>query len=72
MVTASFAERKVAALETVGARRVKNPELPTIRKKPVAAVGAISAGVRSTLRTSTVVCARALITGRETVRSTEL
>ena len=38
----------------------------------MAAVGATSAGVRSTLRAGTVVCARALSTGRETVRSAEL
>ena len=38
----------------------------------VAAVGATSAEVRSTLRTATVVCARALSTGRETVRSAEI
>ena len=73
MVTASIAERKVTALETAGARkRVKNPELPTTRRRAVAAVGATSVGVRSTLRTGTVVCARALSTGRETVRSAEL
>ena len=73
MVTASVAEREVIALETAGARkRVKNPELPTTRRRAVAAVGATSAGVRSTLRTGTVVCARALSTGRETVRSAEL
>ena len=68
MVTALIAERKVTALETAGAqKRVKNPELPTTRRA-VAAVGATSAGVRSTLRTGTVVCARALSTRRETVR----
>ena len=74
MVTASIAERKVTALETAGARRkrVKNPELPTTRRRAVAAVGATSTGVRRTLRTGTVVCARALSTGRETVRSAEL
>ena len=55
------------------AKRVKNPELPTTRRRAVAAVGATSAGgVRSTLRTGTVVCARALSTERETVRSAEL
>ena len=74
MVTASIAERKVTALETAGARRkrVKNPELPTTRRRAVAAVDATSAVVRSTLRTGTVVCARALSTGRETVRRPEL
>ena len=73
MVTAPIAERKVTALETAGAQKiVKNPELPTTRRRAVAAVGATSAGVRSTLRTDTVVCARALSTGRETVRSEEL
>ena len=73
MLTASTVERKVSALETAGARkRVKNPELPTTRRRAVAAVGATSAGVRSTLRTGNVVCARALSTGRETVRSAEL
>ena len=74
MVTASIAERKVTALETAGARRkrVKNPELPTTRRRAVEAVGANSAVVRITLRTGTVVCARALSTGRETVRSAEL
>ena len=53
MVTASIAERKVTALETAGARRkrVRNPELPTTGRRAVAAVGAASAGVRSTLRT---------------------
>ena len=62
MVTASIEERKVTGLETAGARkRVKNTELPTTRKRAVAAVGATSAGVRSTLGT-----------GRETVRSAEL
>ena len=52
MVTASIAEIKVTALETAGARRkrVKNPELPTTRRRAMAAVGATSAGVRSTLR----------------------
>ena len=71
MVTDSIAERKVTALETAGARkkRVKTPELPTTGRR---AVGATSAEVRSTLRTGTVVCARALSTGRETVRSAEL
>ena len=66
--------RKVTALETAGTRRkrVKNPELPTTGRRAVAAVGATSAGVRSTLRTGTVFCARALSTGRETVRSAEL
>ena len=53
------------------AKRVKNPELPTTRRRGVAAVGA-SAGVRSTLRAGTVVCARALSTERETMRSAEL
>ena len=43
MVTASIAERKVTALETAGAqKRVKNPELPTTRRRAVAAVGATS------------------------------
>ena len=73
MVTDSIAERKVTVLETAGAReRVKHPELSTTRRRAVAAVGATSAGVRNTLRTGTVVCARALSTGRETVRSAEL
>ena len=54
------------------AKKSKNPELPTTRRKALAAVGATSAGVRSTLRTGTVVCARALSTERETVRSAEL
>ena len=74
MVTASIAERKVTALETAGTRRkrVKNPDLPTTGRRAVAAVGAISAGVKSTLRTGTVVCAKALSTGRETVRSAQL
>ena len=73
METASSSEGKVTALETAGARkRVKNPELPTTRRRAVAAVGATSAGVRRTLRTGTVVCARALSTERETVRSAEL
>ena len=74
MVTASIAERQVTALETAGARRkrVKNPELPTTRRRAAAVVGATSAGVRSTLRTGTVGYARALSTGRETVRSAEL
>ena len=49
-----------------------NPELPTTVRRAVAAVGATSAGVRSTLRTGTVVSARALSIGRETVRSAEL
>ena len=51
MVTASTAERKVTALKTAGARRkrVKNPELPTTGRRAGAAVGATSAGVRSTL-----------------------
>ena len=67
------AERKVTALETAGARKgVKDPELSTTRRRAVAAVRATSAGVRSTLRTSTAVCARALSTGRETVRRAEL
>ena len=74
MKTASIAGRKVTALETAGARRkrVKNPELPTTGRRAVAAIGATSAGVRSTLHTDTVVCARALSAGRETVRSAEL
>ena len=74
MVIASTVEREVTALETAGARRkrVKNPELPTTRMRAVAAVDATSAGVRSTLRTGTVVCVRALSTGRETVRSAQL
>ena len=74
METASIAGRKVTVLETAGARRkrVKNMELPTAGRRTVAAGGATSAGVRSTLRTSTVVYARALSTGRETVRSAEL
>ena len=42
------------------------------KKKAVAAVGATSARVRSTLRAGTVVCARALSTRRETARSAEL
>ena len=50
----------------------KNPELPTKKRRAVAAVGATSAGVRSTLRTGPVVSARALSTGRETMRSVEL
>ena len=54
------------------AKSVKNPELPTTRRRAVAAVGATSAGVRSILRTGTVVCASALSTGREAVRSAEL
>ena len=53
-------------------KRVKNTELPTTGRRAVAAVGATSAEVRSTLRTDTVVCATALSTGRETVRSAEL
>ena len=53
-------------------KRVKNPELPTVGRRAVVAVGATSAEVRSILRTGTVVCARALNTGRETVRSAEL
>ena len=75
MITASVAERKVTALETAGARRrLNNPELPTIRRRAVEAVGTTSAGVRSTLRlrTDNVVCAKALNTGRETIRSAEL
>ena len=75
METASIAGRKVTTLKTAGARRkrVKNPELPTTGRRAVAAViGATSAGVRSTLHTGIVVCARALSTGRETVRSAEL
>ena len=74
MKTDSIAGRKVTVLETAGVRRkrVKNPELPTTGRRAVAAVGATSAGVRRTLRTGTVVCARALSTGRETVRSAEL
>ena len=74
MITASIAERNVNALETAGARRkrVKNPELPMTGRRAVAAVGTTSAGVRSTVRTGTVACARALSTGRETVRSVEL
>ena len=74
METASIAGRKVTVLETAGARRKreKNPELPTTGRRAVAAVGATSAVVRSTLRTGTVVCARALIIGRETVRSAKL
>ena len=51
---------------------MKNPELPTTRRRAVAAVGATSAEERSTLRTGTVVCARALSTECETVRSAEL
>ena len=50
----------------------KRSELPTTRSRAVAAVGATSAGERSTLRIGTVVCARALSTGRETARSAEL
>ena len=73
METASIAERRVTALETAGARkRVKSTEQPTTRRRAVAAVGATSAGVRSTLRKGTVVCARALSIERETVRSAEL
>ena len=74
MVTASIAENKVTALETAGARRkrVKNTEVPTTRRSAVTAVGATSAGVKSALHTGTVVCARVLSTGRETVRSAEL
>ena len=53
-------------------KRVKDPELPTTGRRAVAAVGATSAGVRSTLLTGTVVCARALSTVRQTVRSAEL
>ena len=53
-------------------KRVKNTELPTTKRRAVAAVGATSARVRSTLRTGTVVCAKVLSTGRETVRSAEL
>ena len=51
---------------------MKSPELPTTRRRAAAAVGTISAGVKNTLGTGTVVCARALSTGRETVRSAEL
>ena len=70
MVTALIAERKVTALETAGAqKRVKSPELPTTRRGAVAAVSATFSGVRSTLRTGTLVCTRALSTGVETVRS---
>ena len=74
MVTALIAEIKVTALEAAGAqrKRVKNPELPTTGRRAVATVGATSAGVRGTLRTGPVVCARALSTGRKTVRSAEL
>ena len=54
------------------AKKSKNPKLPTTRRRAVAAVGATSAGVRSTLRTGTMVCARSLSTERETVRSAEL
>ena len=53
-------------------KKSEKSELSTIRRRVVAAVGATSAGVRSTLRTGTVVGARALSTGRETVRSAEL
>ena len=42
------------------------------KKMAVAGVGATSAGVRSTLRTGTMVCARALSTGCETVGSVEM
>ena len=71
METASIAERKVIALETAGARKgVRNRKLPT-KRRAVAAVSATSEGVRSILRTGTVVCARALSTERETVRSAE-
>ena len=54
------------------AKKTTNLELPTTRRRVVAAVGATSAGVRSTLRTCTVVCPRALSTGRKNVRSAEL
>ena len=54
------------------AKKSENPELPTTRRRAVGAVGATFAGVRSTLRTGPVVCARALSTGRETGRSAEL
>ena len=66
--------RKGTALWTVGARRrrAKNPELPSRGRRAVAAVGATSVKVWSTLRTSIVGCAGALSTGRETVRSAEL
>ena len=66
--------KKVTALETAGARRkrVKNLELPTTRRRAMAEVDATSAGVRSTLCPGTVVCARALSIGRESVRSAEL
>ena len=74
MVIASITGRKVTALSTAGARRkrVKNKELPTTGRRAVAAVGATSAEVKSTLRAGTVVCARALSTARETVKSAEL
>ena len=69
----TIAERKVTALETAGARKkVKTSKQPTTRRNAVAAVGAKSARVRSTLRTGTVVRARALSTERKTVRSAEL
>ena len=51
---------------------MKNPELPMTKIRAMAAGGATSAGARSTLRTSTVVCARTMSTGRETVRSVEM
>ena len=71
---ASIVGRKGTALWTVEARRrrAKNPELPSRGRRAVAAVGATSAKVWSTLRTSIVGCAGALSTGRETVRSAEL
>ena len=53
-------------------KKSESTELPTTGRRAVAAVGATSAGVRSTLRTGAAVCARALGTGRETVRSAEL
>ena len=53
-------------------KKSKNPELPSRGRRAVAAVGATSVKVWSTLRTSVVGCAGALSTGRETVRSAEL
>ena len=47
------------------AKKSENPDLPTTSRRAVTAVGATSAGVRRTLRTGTVVFARALSTGRD-------
>ena len=76
MVIASIAERKVTALETAGARRkrVKKFGPADDRKEGGGSGRCYICGSEGApyLRTGTGVCARALSTGRETVRSAEL